>query len=489
MTRALISRRKFAQGSAATITAAGLLPTSARAEAKGGTLVAGEVTLRSLNPAIQSGNATGVPGTQIFAGLVQYDAQWQPHPYLAREWQASADHLTYTFKLVEDASFHDGAPITSRDVAFSLDIVKHYHPFGGPMFGPVNRVETPDPHTVVVRLSRPQPAFMICMSPLLLPILPQHVFDKGPIETNPANLKPIGSGPFKFVDYVVDDHITLERYGGYFRKGRPHLDRVIFKIMKDSVSDVFALQRGDIQYFPFAPILVRDIARLEKNPKLVVTQRGYEACGPIAYLEINTRKKPLDDVRVRRAIAYAVDKKFIVEELLLNKVMRLDGPLNHTNRFFASDDLVVYDLDLDKANKLLDDAGHKRQANGARFSLTLEWLPDQGPDWLEGVAQYLKPQLKKIGIDIQLLADADFASWARRISNWEHDLTMNGAWNYPDPMIGVDRLYLCSNQKKGVLWSNTEGYCNHHVDGILNAAAVETDSAKRKTLYGEFQRR
>src|SRR5262249_27455177 len=110
-----ISRRQFAAGSVASTALA--LPTSRpRAENAGGTLVVGHVSLRHLNPAIQSGNATGVPGMQIFAGLVQLDDKFQPQPYLARSWEASQDKLSYTFHLVEGATFHDGRPITSEDV-------------------------------------------------------------------------------------------------------------------------------------------------------------------------------------------------------------------------------------------------------------------------------------------------------------------------------------------------------------------------------------
>ncbi len=486
MKRRGMSRRQFTAGSAAATTLA--LPVSrSKAQAGGGTLVIGHVSLRHLNPAIQSGNATGVPAMQIFAGLVQLDDKFQPQPYLAKSWEVSEDKLTYAFRLVEGATFHDGKPITSEDVAFSLGIVKQNHPFGGPMFAPVERVETPDPGTAVVKLSHPHPALLIAMSPLLLPILPKHVFGDAPIQTHSANLAPVGSGPFKFVEYVPDDHVILERYAGFFRSGRPYLDRLVFKIIKDPLATVLATERGDAQYLPFAIVRVRDIPRLRKNPRLAITQRGYEALGATNYLEFNHRKPPLDDNRVRKAIAYAIDKKFIVDSLLSGESVRLDGPLTHDNPF-ASADIMRYELDLDKANRLLDEAGHPRQADGMRLRLTLEWIPDANINSQGPVAQYLKPQLRKIGIDIELRPAPDFPTWAKRVSNWEHDLTMSGVWNYPDPLIGVHRLYLCGNQKKGVIYSNTEGYCNEHADQLLNSAAIEPDLAKRKALYAEFQK-
>jgi peptide/nickel transport system substrate-binding protein len=149
--------------------------------------------------------------------------------------------------------------------------------------------------------------------------------------------------------------------------------------------------------------------------------------------------------------------------------------------------LRKYDLDLDLANKLLDEAGLPRKGGGMRLGLTLDWIPDANVNSQEPVAQFLKPQLAKIGIDITLRASPDFPTWAKRVSNWEHELSVNAIWNWPDPVIGVHRAYLCTNQKQGVIWSNTEGYCNERLDKIMAEASRETDLAKRKALYREFQ--
>lgn len=473
----------------ACLTALGLWASAqAQAPVRGGTLTIGAQAPRHLNPAIQAGQATGIPGTQLFAGLVELDDKFQPHPYLAKRWSMSPDGRTYTFELVEGATFHDGKPITSADVAFSLKIVKENHPFGQAMFGAVEAVETPNPQTAVFKLSRPHPALLTAVSPLLLPIIPQHVYGTQAIQTHPANNAPVGSGPFKFIEHRQGERIVLERNDKYFRPGLPYLDRLVFQIIKDPTTATLALERGELDYLPFAPVRVRDIARLESNPRVKATRRGYEALGPTNYLEFNHRVAPLDDKRVRQAISYAIDRDFIVKSLQAGLSRRLDGPFHHSSPFFDESALTKYPLDLDKANALLDAAGHKRGADGNRFSLTLDWLPDVHPDSQATVAQYLRPQLRKIGIDIQLRQSPDFPTWARRVSNWEHQLSLNAIWNYPDPVIGTHRAYLCSNQKKGVIWSNTEGYCNARVDELLQKASGETDQAKRKALYAEVQR-
>ena len=141
---------------------------------RGGTLKVLYMEPTHLNPAIVSGTPTGVPGTQIFAGLLQFDEKFQPRPYLATKWEVSPDGRTYTFHLQKGATFHDGKPITSEDVAFSLDIVSKNHPFGVAMFRAVDKVDTSDPHVAVFKLKHPYPAFLAATHPLLLPIQPLY---------------------------------------------------------------------------------------------------------------------------------------------------------------------------------------------------------------------------------------------------------------------------------------------------------------------------
>ncbi len=149
------------------------------------------------NPALASGSATAMVGVQIFASPLRYDENWNPKPYLAESWEFSRDGLSLTLNLVKGATFHDGHSITSADLAFSILTVQKYHPFKS-MFAPVERVDTPDPFTAVIRLSQPHPAILLSMSPALLPILPKHIYGDGQdIKTHPANLQPVGSGPFK----------------------------------------------------------------------------------------------------------------------------------------------------------------------------------------------------------------------------------------------------------------------------------------------------
>ncbi|MGN5478896.1 ABC transporter substrate-binding protein [Cupriavidus basilensis] len=295
---------------------------------RGGSLNVLSITaINSLNPAIQSGVATGVPAAQLFASLLQADAKWQFHPYLADSWSVSPDGLSYTFRLNKDAKFHDGKPITSADVAFSAETVKANHPFGPAMLAALDKVETPDAHTAVFRLRQPNPALLLaCSTPALMPILPKHVYGNGPIRQNPKNNAPVGSGPFRFVEYKPGEYLTLERFDGYFRKGKPYLHKITYSIVPDRAAAALAMQRGDIHFVAFAPFRIADVDRLAADPKLTVTRSGYEGVGSLNWLAFNTREGPLANVKVRQAISYAIDRDFISQKLQRGRSAAGVGP-------------------------------------------------------------------------------------------------------------------------------------------------------------------
>ena len=459
-------------------------PSYAEEPTRGGTLIWSlGTTPRHLNPAVQSGIATGQPGAQLFATPLRFDENWNPHPYLAREWDISEDGLTVTLKLVEGATFHDGHPITSSDVAFSIKTVKENHPFKT-MMAPVESVETPDDLTAVIKLSKPHPALLLAMSSQLLSIIPEHIYGDGQDpKSHPRNSEDVvGSGPFKFVEFKRDQHIILERNENFFIEGRPYVDRIIMRIIKDASSRTIAMENGEVLLATFESN-PHELARMKEKDHLVVTDQGYAAIGPLVWLAFNHQRAPTSDLAVRKAIAYAVDRNFIINALLLGAPTEARTGF-HPGSPFYEPDVEPYDLDLDKANRLLDDAGYERGADGMRFELFVDFLPG----FIRAEADYLKPQLKKIGIDVTVRSSPDFPSWAKRVSNHEFDLTWDVVFNWGDPVIGVHRTYLSTNIKKGVIWSNTQGYANPKVDEMLDLGGRELDVAKRKALYSEVQK-
>ncbi|MCA0241653.1 MAG: ABC transporter substrate-binding protein [Proteobacteria bacterium] len=470
-----------------TVLAASLaLPAQAQEPKRGGTLVLGSTqTARHLNGAVQSGAATAVPSTQLFASPLRFDDKWNPQPYLAEKWTLAPDGKSLTLNLRKGAVFHDGKPITSEDVAFTIMAIKANHPFQT-MLGPVEKVETPDPQTAIIRMSAPHPAIVLAMSPALCPILPKHIYGDGQdLKSHPRNGNGlVGSGPFKLVEFTPGQRIVMERFDKFFLPGKPYLDKVIINVSPDSSSLLLGLERGDIQMMPFVSIPA-ELRRLKDDAQILLTPRGYEGIGPINWLAFNLERKPLSDVAVRKAIAHAIDRQFIAKTLMGGFATPAEGPLVPSSPF-ATTELVRYPTDLKKAAALLDAAGHKAGAGGERFKLTIDYFPG-ADDQQKTVAEYVRAQLKKIGITVEVRASADFPAWAKRLASHDFDLSMDLVWNWGDPIIGVHRTYLSTNIKP-IIWTNTQSYRNPKVDDLLNSAGGLLDATQRRAYYATFQK-
>jgi peptide/nickel transport system substrate-binding protein len=464
----------------------GSLPMAVAQEIKnGGTLVVGMTSSpRHLNGAVQSGSATAFPSTQLFASPLRFDDKWAPQPYLAESWKLAEDGKSLTLNLRKNAVFHDGKPITSADVAFSIMAIKANHPFTT-MMGPVEKVETPDAYTAIIRMSVPHPAIVLAMSPALCPILPKHIYGDGQdLKNHPRNsVDVVGSGPFKLVEFKAGQRIVLEKFDKFFLPGKPHLDKIIISIQPDSASQILSFERGDLQAITVTS--PTDIARLSKNPQVALTDKGFEGLGIINWLAFNTAKKPLSDVKVRKAIATAIDKNFITKALMGGYAKPADGPIAADSPF-AVPDVVRYPFDLKMAGDMLDAAGYKVDAKGERFKLTIDYLPGID-DQQKNVAEYIRSSLKKIGITVEVRTSADFPTWAKRMATHDFDMSMDQVYNWGDPVIGVHRTYLSTNIRP-IVWTNTQSYNNPKVDELLNSAGQVLDPIKRKAYYAAFQK-
>ena len=480
------SRRKAMQLATLALAGALALPTLAQQPRRGGTLVVSTMTSpRHLNGAVQSGWATGIPSTQLFASPLRFDDKWNPQPYLAESWALAADGKSLTLNLRKNAVFHDGKPVTSADVAFSIMAIRANHPFNT-MLAPVERVDTPDAHTAVIRLRTPHPAILVAMSPALCPILPKHVYDDGqPLRTHPRNSAGVvGSGPFRLVEWKPNDRIVLERFDRFFLAGKPYLDKVVIAMAADANTATMLVERGESHLLPFASEPAH-LKRLGESPNVSVLERGYEGFGGVTWLAFNLTRKPFSNPAVRQAIAHAIDKNFIAKALQGGFAQTLDGPL-HPSSPFASSEVARYPVDLKKAAALLDAAGYEPGAGGERFKMTLDYFPG-ADEWSKHGAQYVRGQLKKIGITAEIRPQPDFPTWAKRMSEHDFDASLDGTFNWGDPIIGVHRMYLSSNIKP-VVWSNTQSYRNARVDALLESAGKEIDPARRRELYAEFQK-
>ena len=436
------------------------------------------------NPTIVSGTPTGIAATQMFSSLTRVDKDWKVHPLLAQSWTTSDDGKKITLNLVKNAVFHDGHPLTSEDVKFSLETYKAQHPFK-PMYAPVETIDTPDDHTVVLNLSRPHPAIMIAMSGQLGAVIPKHIYSEGNIRKNPRNSNDIvGSGPFKLKEFKPGEYIILERFDKYFREGKPYLDKIVYKRIKELNSRIIALENKKADLAPFSSDPT-EFLRYKKQPHLTMTPGGYAGIGAQTWLAFNTENKHFKDKRVRQAMAYAIDKNFIQKAIYRGFATRSTGPI-HPGSTFYSAEVNPYTIDLKKAAALLDEAGYKPNADGIRFETDMHVILYVGTYKL--TADYIKAQLKKIGVAVTIKALPDIRAWIKVVSNHNFDMTIDVLFNWGDPVIGVHRTYQTSNIKKGIPWSNTQKYKNAELDKMMEAAGAETDVAKRIEMYKDIQK-
>jgi peptide/nickel transport system substrate-binding protein len=440
---------------------------------------------------------TAVPvaliSTKIFESLLEYKGPaLTPMPGLAESWTVSPDGKTYTFKLRQGVQWHDGKPFTSADVKFSIEkLVTPFHSRGRVYFGELEAVDTPDAHTAVFRLKQPVPYFLKAFQPSESPILPQHIL--GSLDTSDAKnvrqsdfmQKPVGTGPFQFKEWKKGSHIILERNPNYWKKGRPYLNQVIFRVIPDGAARAIAMETGELDLAPMNAVPQSDIARLAKLPHIRLSNEGAEGLGPLLWLEVNLREKPLSDVRVRRAISMALDRKKIVDVIWYGQGKPASGPIVSANPELFNKQLKPLPYNVAAANKLLDEAGYPRGPNKVRFKMTQHFTP-YGESFVR-LAEYTKQELGKIGIEVETQS-ADLGGWLKAIyTDWSYDMTNNFTHNYSDPAIGVQRAFVSSNIKKGASFTNSMGYKNPRIDDLFAKSSVETDPVKRKAMMDEIQ--
>ena len=459
--------------------------TAATAQTRGGNLT---VMLSNEPPMLVSAFNTALPigtvSTKIMEGLLSYDTAMTPKPSLATRWSTSADGLTYTFNLRPNVKWHDGKPFTSADVAFSaMSVWKELHPRGRTVYANLTEVQTPDPLTAVFKLSKPSPVLLSALHAYESQILPKHIYEGTDIVTNPANAAPVGTGPFVFKEWRRGQFVMLEKNPDYWDAGKPFLDRVVFRVITDAGARSAAVESGAVDIGFFSPVSLAEAERLKKSRTLEVSTRGYEYATPMFFMELNLRKKPLDDIRVRRALAHAIDRQFIIDNIFMGYADPVTGPIQKSSQFYSAD-TRQYPFDPALANRMLDEAGFRREANGFRFSLTHDPVP-QGDEHSQ-TADYVKQAFATIGVNLEVRKQ-DLASQVRRVSSWEYDISSNPLFAMFDPALGVTRLFWSKNIRQNVPFNNTTGFTNAEMDAAIEAQGAETNVARRKAHFVKLQ--
>ncbi len=492
MSLTTFSRRSLIKTAALLAASTTLVRTDfAWAAGAGGRLVAAaDSEPKNLNPAIVASNGVFFISSKIIEPLAEASFKGKDglEPRLATSWQGSEDGLSATFKLREGVTWHDGKPFTSADVAFSaLSVWKPLQNLGRLVFANLETVDTPDDHTAVLRFSKPTPFQLIRNAlPVVTSVIPKHLYEGTDIATNPANTKPVGTGPFVFAEYKPGEYYRLTRYDKYWAKDAPKLDEIIYRVLPDRAGAASALEAEEIQLAAFSAVPLSDLARIAKEPGLKVIADGYEALTYQLVVEINHRRKELSDLKVRQAIAHAIDKKLVVDTVFLSYASISTGPVPKNAPQFFTSDVETYPFDVDKANSLLDEAGYKPDADGTRFSLKL--LPAPYFNETKQFGAYLRQALADIGIKAEIVNNDSAAHLKAVYTDHAFDLAVAPPVFRGDPAISTTIL-VRSGTPAGVAFSNQGGYENKELDALIDKAAETIDEKARTELYKQFQKK
>lgn len=440
---------------------------------------------RVLNPAMRASTSVFIVTGKIVEALVDLGADGSIVPVLATAWSSTPDGKAITFKLRQGVTWHDGKPFTAADVQYcAMELWKKQQNYGTQLHLYLDSVATPDPYTAVFNYSRPMPLDLMLRAMVDLGyVVPRHVYEGTTALDNPANTAPIGTGPFKFVEYQRGQYIVAERYADYWRKGFPYVDRIVWRFIKDKSAAAAALETEQVLLSSYNQLSLADMDRLSKDPRFIVSSRGNEGNIFNNTVEFNHRRKELADVRVRRAIAHAVDVEFFIENFLYGAGKRATGPIPMASKEFYPGGEFPYPFDRKKAEALLDEAGYKRGPDGNRF--TLRMVPVQNAEDVPLFGTFIQQCLAEVGIKVELVQLDNAGALATIYKDWNFDLATGWHQYRGDPAISTT-VWFRSGSPKGAPWTNQFGWQSDKIDALIDKAASEVEPVKRKALYAEF---
>ena len=451
---------------------------------RGGTVVIAATTDPGhFNSAITTAGGTHFVAGSLYNGLVALDEKGDPQPDLAERWAISDGGRTYTFTLRSGVKWHDGREFTSADVKFSFEqvLLKFHARTKAGLEAVLAGIDAPSADTVVFRFKTPYGPLLQRLDNIEAPIVAKHVYEGTDPTTAAANLKPVGTGPFKFAEYVRSDKVRFVRNESYFKPGLPYLDELVFRIIPQASTQVAALEKGEVDYLGAIP--GPDLERLQKSADLVLQKSGAGSGGSfcIATLIFNLANPVLAKVEARQAIAYGIDRQQMLEQVQFGQGRVAISAIASTIPWAHNPEVTKYPLDRAKAGQLLDAAGFAKGANGMRFTLNFVHATS-----FAKYGELMKQHLAPVGIDVQLTALEVNAANDRTFIKKDFDIGIASYCNGPDPEIGVRRAYVSSNIGP-ILFSNGAGYRNARVDELFDKAAASTDRAERGKAYREIQ--
>ena len=460
-----------------------IAPALARAQGepkRGGTMVVtGHQEVASLSPDDAGPTVHFVVVTQIHNALVEQDENFIFQPVLAEALpEAAADGLSYTFKLRQGVTFHDGEPFTSEDVKYTYEW--YMDPANAAInannFAAVATVEAPDDSTVVVRLEEPNAAFLAQVATTF--IVPAHYH--GRIGEDAYKSQPIGTGPFKLKEWRAAEYTLVEAYDGHFR-GRPHLDAFRLNVVPEASVRAIALETGDSDSSVW-PLVTEDSLRLADDPAFVTLRTSSLA---INHFPLNNEHPILGDKRVRQAMMHAIDRQTLVDDIFSGAATLATANLSPALERFYNPEVPTYAFDPARAEALLDEAGWTRAGDGIREKegqkLSFVCTTITGDQARRPEAEVAQQFLRDVGIDMQL-EEAPVATILEKMRSGEMAASLFN-WTYGGDAGDPDALVTLRSDGA----NNFSHYKNPRVDELLDQGLRELDPEKRAVIYKEVQ--
>ena len=455
-----MTRRTLAWSSAAVLVASLVAaPLQAHAQSRKDTVTLGMILEpTSLDPTMAPAAAIGeVVHYNILEGLTKINVDGSVSPLLAESWKMDADGKAYTFKLRKGVKFSDGANFDSSAVKFSFERAKDdksTNKAKGAVFNNITHISTPDEHTVVLVLTNPDGNFLFRMGENTAVILhPNSAAD--------AATKPVGTGPYKLDNWAKGTAVTLSKWNGFRDADAIKVRKVTFRFINDSAAQVAALLAGDIDGMPRfqSP---QSLQQFQKDKRFVVEMGSTAGKG---IMTINNRKKPFDDVRVRRALSHAVDRKAFIDGVFEGLAKPIGSHMAPTDTGYVELS-GTYAYDPEKAKALLKEAGVQTPLN-----VTLTLPP---PPYARKGGEILAAQLAKVGI-VAKIENVEWAQWLSGTFKGNFDMTVI---NHVEPL---DYMAYANPQ---YYW----GYDSKAFRDLAAKHAATTTAKERTQLFGDMQR-
>ncbi len=444
----------------------GMTACGGNSAADGETLIYGSGDYTAINPALYE---HGEINSLIFLGLTTHDGENKVAPGAAEDWDFDADTNTYTFKIREGLTFHDGDDLTAEDAAFTIEAIMN--PDNGSEnasnFEDVVSVKAVDKLTLELQLAAPNVAML---DYLTIGILPKHLLEGKDMTVDSFNQQPVGAGPYMLTDWQQGQAITLEKFDGFYL-GEPNINKVIFKIVEDTDARALQLESGELNFTQITP---KALAKFEGNEEISVYQMKTSDYRGIMY---NFNSEFFGKHReLPAALSYAIDRQAIVDSVLLGYGEVAYSPLQMSE--YNNPDIEKYEYDPAFAVAELEENGWKLNADGIfeKDGETLSFTINcgQGDQVRIDMANICAQNLNEIGCDVtvEVPAQVDWAGQDAYLIGW-------GSPFDPD-----DHTYKVFGTGKG---ANYSSYSNEKVDDLLQQARQLENGEARTALYQEFQ--